>query len=66
MQRESSAAAKSGSTKTGFSAAGPALTLGSAAVKDKSAGTKYPESSSISPPVWARYIDSRLKQFCTR
>ncbi len=26
---------------------------------------KLPQGSAP-PPVWARYIDSRLKQFCTR
>jgi len=27
---------------------------------------KQPDESPAPPPVWARYIDSRFKQFCTR
>ena len=41
----------------------PEVTLESAAVWDKH--VKRPESPAP-PPVWTRYIDSRLKQFCTR
>lgn len=59
MQRESTD--KPGTAKT--SSAAPEVTLESAAVWEKHA--KRPESSAP-PPVWTRYIDSRLKQFCTR
>lgn len=41
----------------------PEVTLESAAVWDKQA--KRPDAPPP-PPVWTRYIDSRLKQFCTR
>ena len=41
----------------------PEVTLESATVWQKH--TKRPESPAP-PPVWTRYIDSRLKQFCTR
>ncbi|MDB5292368.1 MAG: hypothetical protein JWL69_3609 [Phycisphaerales bacterium] len=27
---------------------------------------RSPSSTPAPPPVWTRYIDSRLKQFCTR
>ena len=27
---------------------------------------KRPDDAPPPPPVWTRYIDSRLKQFCTR
>jgi len=64
MQRESSAN-KSGTTKA--TPASPEVTLESAAVWGKPAsGGKRPESPAAPPPVWTRYIDSRLKQFCTR
>ena len=65
MQRESTnkpgTAAKLGS-------AAPEVTVESAAVWGKNATpttSKRPESPAP-PPVWTRYIDSRLKQFCTR
>ena len=58
MQQESTdkpQAAKAGSA--------PEVTLESASVWEKH--TKRPDSPAP-PPVWTRYIDSRLKQFCTR
>jgi hypothetical protein len=68
MQRETPAT-KSGSSKAHLAA--PEVTLESASVwAGKSADTagraKGPESPVTAPPVWTRYIDSRLKQFCTR
>ena len=39
------------------------VTLESAAVWEKH--SKRPDSPATAP-VWTRYIDSRLKQFCTR
>lgn len=60
MHRESTD--KPGTAKAG-SAAAPEVTLESAAVWDKH--VKRPDSPAP-PPVWTRYIDSRLKQFCTR
>ena len=65
MQREPSAN-KSRSTKANMAA--PQVTLESAAVWGKTspaAAAKHPDSPAP-PPVWTRYIDSRLKQFCTR
>ena len=59
MQRESTD--KPGTAK--MSSTAPEVTLESAAVWAKQA--KQPESPAP-PPVWTRYIDSRLKQFCTR
>lgn len=41
----------------------PEVTLESASVWGKQA--KRPDSPAP-PPVWTRYVDSRLKQFCTR
>jgi hypothetical protein len=45
----------------------PQVTLESAAVwvQHTEKHTKGPDSR-VPPPVWTRYIDSRLKQFCTR
>jgi hypothetical protein len=67
MQREASAN-KSGTVKANMAA--PEVTLESAAVwgttaTSASAAAKRPDSPAP-PPVWTRYIDSRLKQFCTR
>ena len=59
MQRESTN--KPGTAKA--NPAAPEVTLESAAVWDKH--TKRPETPAP-PPTWTRYIDSRLKQFCTR
>ena len=58
MARES--ADKPGTAKANSA---PEVTLESATVWEKH--TKRPESPAP-PPVWTRYIDSRLKQFCTR
>ena len=58
MQRESTN--KPGTAKANSA---PEVTLESASVWGKHA--KRPESPAP-PPVWTRYIDSRLKQFCTR
>ncbi|MDB5171947.1 MAG: hypothetical protein JWO87_1737 [Phycisphaerales bacterium] len=33
---------------------------------EKSDDPHSPSAISAPPPVWTRYIDSRLKQFCTR
>jgi hypothetical protein len=63
MQREASA--KNLETLKANSAAAPEVTLESAAVWGKPASPKRPDSPAP-PPVWTRYIDSRLKQFCTR
>ena len=60
MHRESTD--KPGTAKVGSTA--PEVTLESAAVWDKH--VKRPELPVTSPPVWTRYVDSRLKQFCTR
>ncbi len=60
MQRETTN--KPGTAK-GHSAA-PEVTLESAAVWDKQA--KRQQQQPAPPPTWTRYIDSRLKQFCTR
>ena len=66
MQREASAN-KSGTVKANVAA--PEVTLESAAVwgttTSAPAASKRPDSPAP-PPVWTRYIDSRLKQFCTR
>ncbi len=59
MQRQSST--KPGTAKANSSA--PEVTLESAAVWGKHA--KQPQSPAP-PPVWTRYIDSRLKQFNVR
>jgi hypothetical protein len=63
MQREASAN-QSGTSKT--NPAAPDVTLESASVWGKPASPKRPDDSPAPPPVWTRYIDSRLKQFCTR
>lgn len=61
MQRESTE--KPGTAKANSA---PEVTLESAAVWAKQhAPAKRPESPAP-PPDWTRYIDSRLKQFCTR
>jgi hypothetical protein len=31
-----------------------------------SKSSKPPSAPTVSAPVWARYVDSRLKQFCSR
>ena len=59
MQSESTD--KPGTAKA--NSATPEVTLESASVWAKHA--KQPEAPAP-PPVWTRYIDSRLKQFCTR
>jgi hypothetical protein len=59
MQRESTN--KPGTAKANSA---PEVTLESATVWGKPA-TKRPEAPAP-PPTWTRYIDSRLKQFCTR
>ena len=66
MQRETSAN-KSGTEKANLSAA-PEVTLESATVWGKPAATAAAKGPDVPapPPVWTRYIDSRLKQFCTR
>jgi hypothetical protein len=57
-------------TAAKVSSAAPEVTLESAAVWGKHATTtatnSKPAESPAPPPVWTRYIDSRLKQFCTR
>ena len=67
MQRESTN--KPGTAGKDSSAA-PEVTLESAAVWGKQStntgSNKHQESPAAPPPVWTRYIDSRLKQFCTR
>ena len=67
MQRESS---NKPGTATKVSSAAPEVTLESAAVWGNHASSAKnadrPESPAAPPPVWTRYIDSRLKQFCTR
>ena len=67
MQRESTN--KPGTAAKDIAAA-PEVTLESAAVWGKQSATagsnKHQESPTAPPPVWTRYIDSRLKQFCTR
>ena len=60
MQRETTN--KPGTAKV--SSAAPEVTLESAAVWDNH--TKRPDVTPAPPPTWTRYIDSRLKQFCTR
>ena len=42
----------------------PAPAQAAASNWDKSDKTRH--QSPAPPPVWTRYIDSRLKQFCTR
>ncbi len=42
--------------------AAPATTCVPSAVKLES----RPQSTSSATPVWSRYVDSRLKQFCLR
>ena len=67
MQREST---NKPGTAAKHSAAAPEVTLESAAVWGKHAAPgsnkHHQESPAAPPPVWTRYIDSRLKQFCTR
>jgi hypothetical protein len=68
MQRESS---NKPGTATKVNPAPPEVTLESSAVWGQHASSSAksadrPESPAAPPPVWTRYIDSRLKQFCTR
>ena len=58
MQREST-----DKPRTVKASSAPEVTLESATVWEKHA--KRTESPAP-PPVWTRYIDSRMKQFCTR
>jgi hypothetical protein len=32
----------------------------------RASGQRPPAATGAPPPVWARYVDSRLKQFCSR
>ncbi len=61
MQRESTK--KPGTAKS--TSRSQDVTLESASVWQKD-HAKSPGISASQPPDWTRYVDSRLKQFCTR
>jgi hypothetical protein len=61
MQRESTS--KSAKAPPGATSSNK-MTLESASVWGTS--TKHAQRSDTPAPTWSRYVDSRLKQFCTR
>lgn len=62
MQRESTS--KPGKVQPGNTSSTNKMTLESASVWGTP--TKRPEPTATPAPTWSRYVDSRLKQFCTR
>ena len=63
MPRESTS--KLGKVQAGATSSPNKMTLESASVWGTP--TKRPEPTAVAPaPTWSRYVDSRLKQFCTR
>jgi hypothetical protein len=62
MQRESTS--KPGKAEPGAASSSNKMTLESASVWGTP--TKRPQPTAAPAPTWSRYVDSRLKQFCTR
>ena len=62
MQRESTS--KPGKAQPGAASSSSKMTLESASVWGTP--TKRPQPTAAPAPTWSRYVDSRLKQFCTR